>query len=124
MLYWLIYILLEAFIQSKFIKAGDKPSYLILFIIRGIFSIIHGGLILDVQYGTWEYPILLGFQVCSFWIVFDLFLNFLRKERWNYKGTTSGILDHLEYWEYYTLKIVAFIGIFVFYTKGLEFWSF
>ena len=123
MLYWLIYILIETFIQGKLIKKGDKPIYLAVFLIRGIFSIIHGA-ILDIQYNTWQYPILLGFQTCSLWIVFDLFLNLLRMEKWNYKGQQSGWFDKLEYKYYYPLKIVAFLGIFVFYKLGLQYWSY
>ena len=123
MLYWLIYILIESFIQEKLIKKGDKPIYLVVFLIRAIFSVIQGA-ILNVQYNTWQYPILLVFQTCSLWIIFYLFLNFLRKEKWNYKGQQSGWLDNLEYKYYYPLKIVAFLGIFVFYKIGLEYWSY
>jgi hypothetical protein len=124
MLYWLIYILLEAFIQYKSIKAGNKPSYLVLFLIRGIFSILQGGLILDVQYNTWQYPVLLGFQACSFWIVFDLVLNLLRKEKWDYKGSNSGYLDKIPSSYYLTLKFLVFIGAIYFYLEGLKFWNY
>jgi len=122
MIYWIIYILIEAFIQGKLIKKGDKPVYLVIFLIRGIFSIIHGA-ILNVQ-NIEQSIILLGFQTCSLWIIFDLFLNLLRMEKWNYKGQQSGYLDKLEYKYYYPLKIVAFLGIFVFYKLGLQYWSY
>jgi len=124
MIYWLIYILLEAFIQSKYIKVGNKPPYLVLFLIRGMASIIQGGAILNVQYGTWQYPILLGFQVCSFWIVFDLFLNYLRGEKWNYKGANSGKLDKISYPYYYILKGISLILCIIFYIEGLKYWKF
>ncbi len=121
MILWLIYILIEAYIQYRSIKAGNKPSYLVLFIIRGMVSIFHG-ILLDVQYGTYQYPILLGFQICSFWIIFDLFINFLRKEPILYKGNNSGYIDKLSYSIYIPLKIVVLISAIYLYYLGLQFW--
>jgi len=123
MLYWLIYILLEAFIQGKLIKKGEKPIYLVVFLIRGAISIIHG-VILNVEYNTWQYPILLAFQVCSFEIIFDFFLNLLRLEKWNYKGKSSGWIDKLPYPYWYTLKGLALIGMVFFYILGLKYWHY
>jgi hypothetical protein len=120
MLIWIIYILSEAYVQYRYIKAGNKPFYLILFIIRGMASIFHG-ILLNVQYGTYQYPILLGFQICSFWIVFDIFLNSLRKESFLYKGKTSGWLDKLPYSIYIPLKVVVLIAAIYFYHLGLQY---
>ncbi len=122
MLIWLVYILSEAFIQSKSIKAGSKPNYLMLFIIRGMFSIFHG-ILLNVQYGTYQYPVLVGFQICSFWILFDLILNFLRKKPILYKGDNSGYIDKLSYSIYIPLKIVVLIVAIYLYYLGLQFWT-
>lgn len=121
MIYWLIYILAEAFIQSKLIAKGWKPDYLQLFIIRGMISILHGALILDVH-NTYEALIMWGWQMCSFWIVFDLSLNFLRKKPILYKGKRSGWLDKIAYPVYIPMKILAIAGAVFFYIKGLEFW--
>lgn len=123
MLFWIIYILIEAFIQGKLIKKGDKPNYFVLFLIRGIFAIIHGGPILNVQNNR-EWLILLGWQTCSFEAIFDFFLNLLRMEKWNYKGHTSGYIDTLPYPWWYTLKIVSIIGAITFYILGLNIWKF
>lgn len=124
MLYWLIYILLEGYIQGKLIKKGYKPIYLMVFLVRGIFSILQGGLILDVQYDTWQYPILLGFQICSFYIIFDPLLNLFRKEKWDYEGKTSGYLDKLPKIWYYSLKLVCLFGAIFLYIKGLQYWNY
>lgn len=120
MILWLIYIILEVIIQYRLIKKGRKPIYIQLFTIRGIFSILHG-ILLDVENMT-QYGYLLGFQICSFWIIFDLFLNKLRGKSWNYKGKDSGWLDKLEYPKYYTLKIISLIMMVYFYYSGLKYW--
>jgi hypothetical protein len=122
MILWLLYIITEAYIQYNLIKIGWKPNYIQLFLIRGVFAILHGAFI-DVA-NWYEGGILIGFQLCSFWILFDLILNKLRGKVWDYKGKDSGWLDKIPYTYYYILKLLAFIGIFIFYIKGLVFWRF
>ncbi len=123
MIFWIAYILIEAFIQGKLIEKGYKPSYLVLFLIRAMMSIFQG-ILLDCQYGTWQYPILLGFQICSFEIIFDFFLNLLRMEKWNYKGKSSGWIDKLSYPWWYTLKGITLIAAIILYILGLQYWSY
>lgn len=122
MLFWLLYILSEALMQYKYIEEGNKPNYGVLFTIRGIFAIIHGA-VLNVQNPT-EWIPLLGFQICSFWIIFDLTLNLLRDKNWDYKGKTSGWLDKIPYKYYYILKVFAIFGTVVFYINGLKYFNF
>jgi len=125
MLFWLVYILSEALIQNRYIKKGNRPIYILLFIIRGIFALLQGAFILDVQNDPWwEWPVLLGWQVCSFWVIFDLILNALRNKDWDYKGENSGWLDTLPYKWWYTGKILAILGIVIFYIIGLQIWEF
>lgn len=123
MLLWILYILTEAVIQAKLIESGWKPNYLHLFFIRGLFSLFHAFPILNVTTLS-ELSILIGFQACIFWILFDLTLNKLRDKAWDYKGKTSGWLDSIAYKYYYPLKVLAFIGIFVFYILGLNYFPF
>lgn len=122
MLFWLIYILLEAFVQGKSIQAGNKPSYIILFVIRAMVSIFHG-ILLAVQPGA-EYWILLIFQICSFYVLFDPILNLLRIKPWDYQGKESGYLDKLPKKTYYALKSVCLFGAIYFYYIGLNYWKF
>lgn len=121
MIFWLIYILLEAVIQFKLISKGNKPNYLQLFIIRGMAAILFGGIVMNVT--NWQDGfILLGWQICSFYVLFDIILNCLRKKKWNYKGKESGWLDSLSYPIYYTIKLLTLIFAIIFYLKGLQYW--
>jgi len=122
MIIWLVYIFCEAFIQAKLIKAGNKPIYIELFIIRSIVSILHG-IFLNVQPGI-EYIILLGFQICSFWVIFDIVLNKLRNKPFLYRGSNSGWLDRIKSPYYEILKPIALSGTIFFYIKGLNYWKF
>lgn len=120
---WLIYILIEAKVQHHLIeKRRWKPNYLQLFIIRGIVCLLWGSLIVRVgalsEYGLtqdlelWMYKQASAyflFATSSFWILFDLTLNFLRDRPWDYKGKTSGWLDKLPYPIWYSGKIVALV---------------
>lgn len=123
MIFWLLYVLIEAYIQAKLTKLGNRPDYIQLFIIRGIFAIIHGAL-LNVSYYDYSSPFLLGFQVFSFYTLFDFLLNFFRGRDWNYKGLNSGWLDKLPYPYWYSLKVVSLLLSIFFYIKGLEYYKF
>lgn len=80
MILWAGYILAEILIQSYLIeKKNWKPVYLQLFVIRGIAAIVHG-VYLDVSPETY-WPVI-TWQVCSFWILFDLALT--------WRGASSG----------------------------------
>lgn len=121
MIFWILYILAEAKIQGYLIENKKwKPIYIQLFIIRGMVAIVYG-IFLDVT--PEQYLPLLLFQITSFWIFFDLFLNFFRKKPWNYKGKTSGWLDKIPYIPYYILKLIAITVMILSYIKGLDYWS-
>jgi len=120
MIFWIVYILAEAFLQYKSISKGNKPNYLQLAIIRGVFSILHGVLI-DVQ-DIKEYGILVLWQITSFWLIFDPVLNKLRKKSFFYKGKTSGWLDKLPNPLYFYLKIFALLLMIIAYIAGLNIW--
>jgi hypothetical protein len=111
MIIWLLYPLIEAFIQSRLIAKGWKPIYFQLFIIRGMVSIGHG--IFMGAEPVVEYPLLVVFQACTFWVVFDLLLNYFRNKPWNYIGKNSGWIDRIgsegNFWTglYWAFKILA-----------------
>lgn len=111
MIEWVLYPFLEAYIQSKFIKAGYKPNYLLLFFIRGVYSTLHI-LTLDISC-ILQYLSVVLWQACVFTLIFDPFLNFLRGLKWNYKGKNSGWIDSLPYNKYYAFEIIALFGAII-----------
>lgn len=125
MLFWLAYILSEALVQWRLIKKGWNPHYLTLFFIRGVFSLIHA---FSIGITSWkEYLVLLLFQICSFWSIFNPLLNKLRDKDWDYKGAEeggSGWLDDLPDYAYNVLRIITVLGMIVFYIIGLQYWRF
>jgi hypothetical protein len=113
MIIWLLYPLIEALIQSKLIAKGWKPIYFQLFVIRGMVSIGHG-IFVGVE-NMAQYGLLVAFQACTFWILFDLLLNKFRGKPWYYLGKESGWLDRMGSKDgsffiglYWALKIIAF----------------
>lgn len=120
MIYWLLYILLESKVQSFLIdKKQWKPNYIQLFLIRGIIAFLFGAFIV----GVINYQQLLIntiFQLTSFWIFFDMFLNYFRNKPFLYKGKTSGWLDKLPYSFYIPLKIITLIIVIVSFIIGLR----
>jgi len=114
MILWLLYPIIEAFAQAYFIKLGNKPNYLQLFIIRGFAATMFGALVVQPE------PYLPGilmfiFQVSSFWILFDPILNKLRGKPFTYKGKDSGWLDKLPTSIYWSLKVVALVAAVISY---------
>lgn len=125
MLFWLAYILSEALVQDRLIKKGWNPHYLTLFFIRGVFSLIHA---FSIGITCWkEYLVLLLFQICSFWSIFNPLLNKLRDKDWDYKGSEkggSGWLDDLPDYAYNLLRIITVLGMIIFYIIGLQYWKY
>jgi hypothetical protein len=119
LLLWFLYIFGEAYGQSIFFKKDEsfKPDYRILWIIRGIFSILHGILLqIKVEFYELEPLYMIGFQMCSFWILFDLILNELRGKPWHYiGGSDSSKFDRIAPIPYWILKAFALIGVVLFY---------
>jgi len=118
MITWFLYIIAEALIQAHYIKEGNRPNYLQLFIIRGMASIFHGVIVNVQPYPWYDYPLLVLWQASSFWIFFDLILNELRGKPLDYKGENSGWLDSLPefwYWIGKCLSLLMFIVLSCYY---------
>ena len=90
---------------------GGKPNYLIYFLVRGAAAILHATaclMVLEDQYydygslSAWQllaiwFPYL-GFQVCSFWIIYELVRNWWTDKPALYFDTVehdSGGIDKL-----------------------------
>jgi hypothetical protein len=116
---WFIYIIGEAFTQGYYFREEEsyKPDYRILWLFRITSSILHA-IVLQIKwefYG-WDYPIVVGFQMCTFWILFDPILNKLRGKKLTYRGgSDSSAFDRIAPVPYWIFKSIAFIGIFIFY---------
>lgn len=86
---WFIPIFINAWMDRK----GAKRNYLIVAIFRGGAAIIHGIIVqIPEPFGyDWElfYQLapLIVFQATSFWLFFELTLNYLQGRRgWNHDG--------------------------------------
>lgn len=89
---WLIPIAANVYMDRN----GRKPNYLAMFCARGFFAIVHAILFNPHNFFDW-WPILL-FQVTSFWILFELALNIVRKKPLLYFDTVehdSGLIDRV-----------------------------
>ena len=121
LLTWGIYIIAEALVQGHMFKTEEnfRPDYRILWLFRIGASILHGILIQTNDYYYYnflDYACAVGFQMCSFWIFFDLSLNYLREKPWYYDGgEDSSEFDQMPNVKYWILKSFAFLGIFLFY---------
>lgn len=90
---WFIFILIEAIRNYYIIEISKStPDYLQSFILRGMASILHG-IFCNVQ-DLEQYFYLVVFQTSSFWLLFDLTLNLLRKKDIFYLGENS-LIDKL-----------------------------
>ena len=104
---WFLFIGLEVYRNWYIIeKKKSKPDYLQSFILRGMAAILHG-VFLDVQ-NTAEWVPILAFQLCSFWVLFDLFLNFVRGKEIFHIGTANWIDKYLGKSDmYWVFKVFA-----------------
>jgi hypothetical protein len=94
-------------------KKKTKPIYIQSFLIRGIAALLHG-ILMGVE-NIDEWTPLLFFQLASFWVIFDLSLNLLRKKSVFHVGESNLIDKYIGaipeiYW---TLKAIAFIAMLV-----------
>lgn len=94
---WLIPIGVNVWVDRK----GRKPNYLMMFMLRGMASIVHA--VLFDPTVPMDYFLILIFQVTSFWILFDLLLNALRGRPALYYDTKEGDSGWIE-------KIFARLG--------------
>ena len=86
---WIGYILIDALVNWYWIeKMNTVPNYVLLTIVRGWFFILVG-ITIPIEPETFLEWVL--FTTCSFWVLFDLTLNLLRRKKWNYIGENSFI---------------------------------
>lgn len=90
---WIAFIVGHAFFDFYRIKKDDKPIYLQSFIIRGMVAIAHVVIFFPYTDHPFEWWPLLIFQVTSFWLIFPLLLNGLRRKPALYVGAQSGWMD-------------------------------
>lgn len=110
---WFLFIAAEVWRNYYIIeKRKSVPNYLQSFIIRGMASILHG--IAVGVLNTKEYGLLLVFQCCSFWIIFDIALNLSRGKSPIHRGK-KGWLARLPDDGFWILKIMAALFGFVAY---------
>lgn len=88
---WIAFIIGHAFFDFYRIGKDEKPVYLQSFIIRGMVALLHALLFNPKDTIDWM-PVLV-FQVTSFWLIFPLFLNGLRRKPALYVGAESGWID-------------------------------
>lgn len=89
---WIVFIVGEAYTHARLIEVEkERPNYIIVFLIRGMASIVHG-VFLDAQNG-WHYLDIIIFQCATHWIIFPKLLNELRGKSFWYLGAESGWID-------------------------------
>lgn len=94
---WLAFIGAEVYRNFYLIeKRKTKPIYLQSFIFRGMAAIAHG--ILFNPENMADYLPIFIFQITSFWLLFDLMLNYLRRKPALYMGEQSGWIDRAFTW--------------------------
>jgi hypothetical protein len=112
LLIWLLFPTANAVLDWYIIERDKKPiDHLVEFIFRGFAVILYGALVFDAQAGTHGFAVI-AYEVCSFYIVFELVLNELRGKPWNYLGNTA-MLDKIlsrRRWLYYALKTISIAG--------------
>lgn len=88
---WIAFIIGDALYDFWEIKKGQRPWYFNEWFIRAMAALAHAFLWLPNNTIEWL-PIVI-WQVSIFWIVFDLFLNGLRRKPALYVGLNSGWFD-------------------------------
>jgi hypothetical protein len=114
---WLLLVVIITFIHHYIIEVMDtRPIYTQWWIIRGMAAIFHASFSDAVNidwnlYAMIDYWPMLIFQVCSYYLIFDPFLNKLRKLSWRYRGKNSGWMDRLPFGLYITAKVICVFGL-------------
>lgn len=125
LLLWLVFIAAEVYRNYRIIEINKgKPSYLHSFVVRGMAAVVHG--VLFDPHNIYDYLPIFIFQVTSFWVLFDLILNYMRGKPMLYIGKQSGWIDRGFAWigsdgflficKCLTL-VACFISIFVIYLR-------
>lgn len=104
---WFIPILANIIADRK----GRKPNYLMMLVLRAMAAILHGALFITESNSYWWqwWPVIL-YQITSFWIFFELGLNFIRHNPplyYDHKEGDSGWLDELFKWAGPVLHLIA-----------------
>ena len=115
LLAWVAYILLDAGANFLTIEINkDRPNYLIMAVIRGIAFVLYGVYLWDFQADWWYFNIFI-FCTTSFWLLFDIFLNRLRRKSIFHIGKNSGWIDRFGtrypaiYWACKVIALVALV---------------
>ena len=91
---WLLYILLEAFVQwFFFIKKGITPLYWPVRLIRGLAAILYGAFVLDVGNDFYEILDWAGQVFLLTPFVFNNAMNLLMRKETGYVGEHSGFIE-------------------------------
>ena len=130
LLLWHPIILLFNVWDKKITKNGGKPNYIVYFLVRGMAAVLHGGFMLIVfedaytDYGSltaWQLLILwfpyLTFQVCTFWIQYEICRNVWSNEALLYYDNSekdSGVIDRFFAWTGPAFHVAAKIMALVF----------
>lgn len=90
---WLALVILNSIVDWKIITR-DKTyvNHLLEFVFRSMAAIMYGAIVFDVQivgWLGWDAFHYLSFAACSFYIVFELLLNWFRGLAWDYLGSKS-----------------------------------
>lgn len=97
LLLWLIFIGVDVYRNYYLIEVKKtRPIYIQSFILRWMVAILHG-ILFDPRNVADCIPVFI-FQVTSFWLLFDLILNYLRKKPMLYMGDQSGWIDRTFTW--------------------------
>lgn len=120
---WFGFIAGEAYRNYYIIeKSKSRPNYLQSFVLRGMAAILQG--VLFNPQNMADYLPVFIFQVSSFWLLFDVLLNYMRQKPFLYVGKDSGYIDKFFVWVnsdafLLTCKVLAFmvmvLAVFVVY---------
>ena len=121
---WLLYIAIcIVFNYVKITKYKIKPRYFVSNQWRVFFGLVFLIIVsagdgfdgIDFAYPRTLIPYIphMVYILSSFYTFFDLGLNGLRGKRWSYRGKDSGWLDKTKIVVYYSIKVVALIGLII-----------
>lgn len=117
---WLLFIAWEVRRNYRIIEVHkERPDYLNSFFVRVFFGFLSTALMCQTwdpgYWSTWIQAVpAIVYELSSFYLVFDVWLNIRRGKPWDYQGDNSGIFfDHLPKWLYYSLKVLCVIALVV-----------
>lgn len=110
----LVFVPILNYIDCRVTRNGDKPNYLLYFILRGGAYILWGILVvhepLDNRDNIREIVVTLGYAICSFWVEYELIRNWWSKRALLYYDIIekdSGIIDRFFAWAGREAHLVA-----------------